>query len=135
MVASSFIKIFSIAVLAALSVLSLSSKRMSLIIPSKKNAIKDFSDDGSIQGYTSYFTPEFAKSIIINQHQTSLIVKFVYPDSAGKNRKRNVLHCHGTFVTSIAAGNSVEVARNAIIIDVRVIDANGNGSTANMIYD
>ncbi|PKY44167.1 hypothetical protein RhiirA4_317714 [Rhizophagus irregularis] len=38
-----------------------------------------------------------------------------------------------TFVASIAAGNSVEVARNGTIIDVRVLDANGDGSTANMI--
>ncbi|CAB4442201.1 unnamed protein product [Rhizophagus irregularis] len=31
-----------------------------------------------------------------------------------------------TFVASIAAGNSVEVARNGTIIDVRVLDANGD---------
>ncbi|CAB4442200.1 unnamed protein product [Rhizophagus irregularis] len=90
-------------------------------------------------------------NLTINQYQTSLIVKFVYPDSAGKSVNififdSGILLTHEqfmvmdvlfveiekemlyivTFVASIAAGNSVEVARNGTIIDVRVLDANGD---------
>ena len=112
MVASSFIKVFSIVVLAALSTLaqrecpsiqtedfSTEKKRFIVMFDKEvKNAaedhyetmkecyksrvqsiikadeittstefdqsvIRDFSVDGSIQGYTSYFTPEFAKAV------------------------------------------------------------------------
>src|ERR1044072_3754463 len=110
MVASSFIKIFSIVVLAALLVsaqkecLSIQAednnteKKRFIVIFDKEvknasedhyemmkecyktrvqsiikdesistvfdqSAIRDFSVDGSIQGYTSYFTPEFAKAV------------------------------------------------------------------------
>ncbi|RGB31541.1 peptidase S8/S53 domain-containing protein, partial [Rhizophagus diaphanus] len=89
--------------------------------------------------------------------------KFVYPDSAGKgvnifivdsgisltheqfdgrakfggsfckDCKRDIIDRHGTFVASVAAGNTVGVARKANIIDVRVLNAKGEGSTANMI--
>ncbi|CAB4414533.1 unnamed protein product [Rhizophagus irregularis] len=256
MVASSFIKIFSIFVLAALSVSAqrecpsqaednTTEKKRFIVIFDKevKNAaedhyeimkecyktrvqsivkadesistvsdqfdqsiIRDFSVDGSIQGYTSYFTPEFAKAVEkmknvklveeekkvkvdapqrfnkryfinkraedddpltdldrIDQAKRPLDGKFVYPDSAGKgvnifivdsgifltheqfdgrakfggsfckNCKRDDIDKHGTFVASVAAGNTVGVARKANIIDVRVFNAYGEGSTSNMI--
>src|SRR4051794_16509970 len=111
MVASSFIKIFSIVVLAAFSVSAQrecpsiqaednnTEKKRFIVIFDKEvknatedhyeimkecykirvqstiksdesnstvldqSAIRDFSVDGSIQGYTSYFTPEFAKAV------------------------------------------------------------------------
>jgi len=111
MVASSFIKIFSIVVLVALSVSAQrdcplvqaddnnTEKKRFIVIFDKEvknaakdhyetleecfktrvqniikadesistvfdqNTIRDFSVDGSIQGYTSYFTPEFAKAV------------------------------------------------------------------------
>src|SRR5438034_779925 len=110
MVASSFIKIFSIVVLAALSISAQrecpsiqaednTEKKRFIVMFDKEvknaaedhyeimkecyktrvqstikadeststvfdqSAIMDFSVDGSIQGYTSYFTPEFAKAV------------------------------------------------------------------------
>jgi len=252
MVASSFIKIFSIVVLVALKVSAqrecpsiqvkdnITEKKRFIVIFDKEvknatkdhydmmkecyktrvhstiiadesnstvfdqSAIRDFSVDGSIQGYTSYFTPEFAKAVgkmknvklveeekqvkedkslgaicfsidrreendpppgidRIDQAKRPLDGKFVYPDSAGegvnifivdsgillthnefggrakfgrsfcKDCKRNDIDRHGTFVASIAAGKTVGVARKANIIDVRVLNSYGEGSTADWI--
>ena len=99
----------------------------------------------------------------IDQAKRPLDGKFIYPDSAGKGVnifivdsgilltheqfggrakfggsfckgcKRNDIDKHGTFVGSVAAGKTVGVARKANIIDVRVLNAKGDGSTANMI--
>ncbi|CAB4373435.1 unnamed protein product [Rhizophagus irregularis] len=177
-----------------------------------QSVIRDFSVNGSIQGYSSYFTPEFAKAVgkmknvilveeekkvkvdkilhavpqrfskryfinkraedddpftnldRIDQAKRPLDGKFVYPDSAreGVNifivdtgvlltheqfdgraklggsfckncTTRNVLDTHGTFVANVAAGNTVGVASKANIIDVRVLDAKGEGTSINMI--
>ncbi|GBC10777.1 hypothetical protein RclHR1_00990010 [Rhizophagus clarus] len=220
MLTSSLIKIFSIVVLVALSVSAQrecpsiqaednnTEKKRFIVIFDKevKNAAEDhyemmdFSIDGSIQGYTSYFTTEFAEAVgkmknvklveeekkikenapqrfsrrtedddptpnidHIDQAKRPLDGKFIYPDSAGEgvnifivdsgillthdefngrakfgrsfcqDCKRDDIDIHGTFVASIAAGKTVGAARKANIIDVRVLNAKGDGATADMI--
>uniref|UniRef100_A0A1D1XG99 Subtilisin-like protease 3 n=1 Tax=Anthurium amnicola TaxID=1678845 RepID=A0A1D1XG99_9ARAE len=258
MIASSFIKIFSIVVLAALSISAQrecasvqaednnTEKKRFIVMLDKEvknvakdhyemmkkcyetrvqsiitdeststvfdqSTIRDFSVNGTMQGYTAYFTPEFAKAVEkmknvilveeeskaevdkilraaprrfsrrnsinkrvednhptpnvdrIDQAKRPLNGEFIYPDSAGegvnifildngillthneyggrakfgrsfcKDCEKDNEGVHGNIVASIAVGKTVGVARKANVIDVRVLNFDGQGSTANMI--